>query len=709
MEAVEKESNCVTSYYINIIKNLFYTPRIFITPNYIRKTLKTMEVTIIENNINESDKDLINLIIGICHKYLNEYITANKYFEDLLYSKTFNSNNSFKGIIYTMLTLSNLKLNDIEKHNTYLNLSINFLEENNLNELLIYLYLNVSYNKLEIYNIDEFLYSNINNIFSLLLDYEGYYSSQAYLILGRIYYKFLNLNTIALSLLERSLIISRKNNQREIEMLIYYSQASTYLAMDKFNDGIILLKEILSKYSNKLSSVFKIKIYSKLLELLPLSKSNLSEAKKLLSLYKNELYKLDSLYTDPYLTRYNLIYVHYKLIEAGEKINNSLADELYCYLEAASIVYKSNYSDFTFMEFQYWIEISYGDLYRTQKDYNNALLHHKRALLFSENVRNKNNIRLYKSISADYESLKDFKTALKYYKVSIDTLEAINTDSIDNFYRKIFEDFESKSILHTVNNNFFTNLSHELKTPVNIIYSLIQLMSTLKNDNDNSIKECFVKYEKTLKQNCLRILKLINNLIDITKIDSGIGKLDLVLLDIVPFIEDLAFSIVPFANHKNINIIFDTNIEKLYLKVDPYAFERILLNLLSNAIKFNDINGNVFITIHCNDESVDIIVRDDGIGVPDIFIDNLFDRFYKVDTTLSRKYEGSGVGLSITKSLVELHSGTIRINEHYKNGTEFIVNMPIPNQKNIDIKNKYDYFIDDEKILREFSDIYELF
>ena len=709
MEAVEKESNCVTSYYIDIIKNLFYTPRIFITPNYIRKTLKTMEVTIIENNINESDKDLINLIIGICHKYLNEYITANKYFEDLLYSKTFNSNNSFKGIVYTMLTLSNLKLNDIEKHNTYLNLSINFLEENNLNELLIYLYLNVSYNKLEIYNIDEFLYSNINNIFSLLLDYEGSYSSQAYLILGRIYYKFLNLNTIALSLLERSLIISRKNNQREIEMLIYYSQASTYLAMDKFNDGIILLKEILSKYSNKLSSVFKIKIYSKLLELLPLSKSNLSEAKKLLSLYKNELYKLDSLYTDPYLTRYNLIYVHYKLIEAGEKINNSLADELYCYLEAASIVYKSNYSDFTFMEFQYWIEISYGDLYRAQKDYNNALLHHKRALLFSENVRNKNNIRLYKSISADYESLKDFKTALKYYKVSIDTLEAINTDSIDNFYRKIFEDFESKSILHTVNNNFFTNLSHELKTPVNIIYSLIQLMSTLKNDNDNSIKECFVKYEKTLKQNCLRILKLINNLIDITKIDSGIGKLDLVLLDIVPFIEDLAFSIVPFANHKNINIIFDTNIEKLYLKVDPYAFERILLNLLSNAIKFNDINGNVFITIHCNDESVDIIVRDDGIGVPDIFIDNLFDRFYKVDTTLSRKYEGSGVGLSITKSLVELHSGTIRINEDYKKGTEFIVNMPIPNQKNIDIKNKYDYFIDDEKILREFSDIYELF
>ncbi|TGY43596.1 sensor histidine kinase [Clostridium sartagoforme] len=709
MEVIEKENNYVTSYYIDIIKNIFYTPRIFITPNYIRKTLKTMEVTIKENNLNESDKDLINLIIGICHYYLNEYVATNKYLEDLLYSKTFYSTNSFKGIVYTMLTLSNLKLNDIEKHNTYLNLSINFLEENNLNELLIYLYLNVSYNKLEIYNIDEFLYSNINNIFSLLLDYEGPYSSQAYLILGRIYYKFLNLNTIALSLLERSLIIARKNNQREIEMLIYYSQASTYLAMDKFNDGIILLKEILSKYSNKLSSVFKTKIYSKLLELFYLSNPNLSEAKKLLISYKNELYKLDSLYTDLYLTRYNLIYVHYKLFEAGEKINNSLADELYCYLEAASIVYKSNYSDFTFMEFQYWIEISYGDLYRALKDYNNALLHHKRALLFSENVRNKNNIRLYKSISADYESLKDFKTALKYYKVSIDTLEAINANSIDNFYSKIFEDFESKSVLNTVNNNFFTNLSHELKTPVNIIYSLIQLMSTLKNDNDNSIKECFVKYEKTLKQNCLRILKLINNLIDITKIDSGIGKLDLVLLDIVHFIEDLVFSIVPFAKHKNINIIFDTNIEKLYLKVDPYAFERILLNLLSNAIKFNDINGNVFITIHCNDESVDIIVRDDGIGVPDIFIDNLFDRFYKVDTTLSRKYEGSGVGLSITKSLVELHSGTIRINEHYKNGTEFIVNMPIPNQKDIDIKNKYDYFIDDEKILREFSDIYELF
>lgn len=709
MEVIEKENNYVTSYYIDIIKNIFYTPRIFITPNYLRKTLKTMEVTIKENTLNESDKDLVNLIIGICHYYLNEYVAANKYFDDLLYSKTLYSTNSFKSIVYTMLTINNLKLNDIEKHNTYLNLSIKFLEENNYNELLIYLYLNVSYNKLEIYNIDEFLYSNINNIFSLLLDYEGPYSSQAYLLLGKIYYKFLNLNTIALSLLEKSLFFARKNNEKDIEMLVYYSQASTYLAMDKFNDGINLLKRILSKYSSNLSCVFKTKIYSKLLELFYLSKPNLSDAKTLLSLYKNELYKLDSLYTDLYLTRYNLIYVHYKLIEAGEKISKPLADELYCYLETASIVYKSNYSDFTFMEFQYWIEISYGDLYRALGDYNNALLHHKRALLFSENVRNKHNIRLYKSISADYESLKDFKTALKYYKVSIDTLEAINANSIDNFYSKIFEDFESKSVLNTVNNNFFTNLSHELKTPVNIIYSVIQLMSTLKNSNDNSIKECFVKYEKTLKQNCLRMLKLINNLIDITKIDSGIGKLDLVLLDIVPFIEDLAFSVVPFANHKNINVIFDTNIEKLYLKVDPYAFERILLNLLSNAIKFNNINGHVFITIHCNDESVDIIIRDDGIGVPDIFIDNLFDRFYKVDTTLSRKYEGSGVGLSITKSLVELHSGTVRINDNYKNGTEFIINMPIPNQNNIDIKNKYDYFIDDEKILREFSDIYELF
>ena len=709
MEVLEKETNYVTSYYIDIIKNIFYTPRIFITPNYIRKTLKNMKVNLNENNLSESDKDLVNLIIGICHYFLNEYIPANKYFDDLLYSKSFYSTNSFKGLVYIMLTINSLKLNNIEKHNTYLNLSINFLEENNYNELLIYLYLEVSYNKLQIYNIDEFLYSNINNIFSLLLDYEGPYSSQAYLLLGRIYYKFLNLNSIALSLFERSLIIARKNNQRDIEMLVYYSQASTYLAMDKFNDGINLLKIILSKYSDKLSSIFKIKIYSKLLELFYLSKSNLSEADNLLSLYKNELYKLDSLYTDLYLTRYNLIYVHYKLIEAGDKIDKSLADELYCYLEAASIVYKSNYSDFTFMEFQYWIEISFGDLYRSLKDYKNALLHHKRALLFSENFRNKNNIRLYKSISSDYESLKDFKTALKYYKVSIDTLEAINANSIDNFYSKIFENFESKSILNTVNNNFFTNLSHELKTPVNIIYSLIQLMGTLKSSNDNSIKKCFVKYENTLKQNCLRMLKLINNLIDITKIDSGTSELDLVLLDIVPFVEDLAFSIVPFANHKNINIIFDTNIEKLYLKVDPYAFERVLLNLLSNAVKFNNINGNIFVTINYNNGSVDIIVRDDGIGVPDIFIDNLFDRFYKVDTTLSRKYEGSGVGLSITKSLVELHGGTIRINDDYKNGTEFIVNMPIPNQKNINSKNKYDHFIDDEKILREFSDIYELF
>ena len=709
MEVIEKEKIYVTSYYIDIIQNIFYTPRIFISPDYIRKTLKTMKITVKKNEFNEEDRDLINLIIALCYFNLNEYKTSYEYFEELLYNNKDNTNPFLKGSLYVMLTLSSLKLNDMEKHNHYFNLSINYLNENNYNGLLLYIYLNVSFIKLETFNIDEFLYSNINNAYNILLDYEGKYTSQAYIMLGQIYYKFLGLNTISLNLFDKALSIARKDKDRDIEMLVYYNKASTCFAMDKLDEGINLLKGILNNYSNKISRTFKINIYSKLLELYYISNSRLNEAKYILQLYKEELYNLDKLYIDNYLARYNLINIHYKLIEADGKISNQLSDELFYYLETASIFYKNNFSDFTFMQYQYWIEKSYGDLYKALKDYTNALLHHKRALLFSENIRNKNNIELYKAISSDYEALKDFKTALKYYKISINTLEAINTYVRDDLYSKLFEDFESKTILNTVNNNFFSNLSHELKTPVNIIYSLIQLMGSLKNSNENCIKECFIKYEKTLKQNCLRMLKLINNLIDITKIDSGTSQLDLVFIDIVPFIEDLTLSIIPFANHKNIDITFDTNIEKLYLEVDPYALERILLNLLSNAVKFNNRDGSIFVIVNFKNDSVDISVRDNGICIPDIYVPNLFDRFYKVDSTLSRKNEGSGVGLSITKSLVELHGGTIRLNEEYKDGTEFIINMPIPPQIESNIINKYEYFIDDEKILREFSDIYELF
>ena len=145
------------------------------------------------------------------------------------------------------------------------------------------------------------------------------------------------------------------------------------------------------------------------------------------------------------------------------------------------------------------------------------------------------------------------------------------------------------------------------------------------------------------------------------------------------------------------------------MNLDTYALEKILLNLLSNAIKFTNPNGNILVKIDANKNFTKIIVRDDGIGIPSNLKNLIFDKFFKVDDTLSRKTEGSGIGLSITKGLVEMHGGFIIVNDEYTNGTEFIINLPtLPEKKTLE-NSDFKYFIDDEKIIRELSDIYELF
>ncbi|MEG1313508.1 MAG: HAMP domain-containing sensor histidine kinase, partial [Bacilli bacterium] len=369
----------------------------------------------------------------------------------------------------------------------------------------------------------------------------------------------------------------------------------------------------------------------------------------------------------------------------------------------------SNLSKFRFMDFCYWLEISYGNLFFKLKDYKNALFHHKKSLLYSEKFQDRRTINSFKLISEDYEALSNFKESLIYLKKFNNIIEKYDKIKNHDLFIRLFEDYENSKSYHSVKNNFFSNLSHELKTPVNIIYSYVQLMSSLKDKDSYYIEDCFFKYERSIKQNCLRMLKLINNLIDITKIDSGSVQLNTSPLDVVPFIENLTLSVIQYTKYKNLNIIFDTNIENLYMKLDPYALERILLNLLSNSIKFTRTNGNILVRLEKTNFDFKIIVRDDGIGIPDNLKDLVFNRFFKVDTTLSRNTEGSGIGLSITKGLVEMQGGYIYLNKDYTEGCEFIITFSNMLEVNDSIDVDFKHFIDDEKILRELSDIYELF
>ncbi|EYE88524.1 hypothetical protein Q428_07550 [Fervidicella metallireducens AeB] len=256
---------------------------------------------------------------------------------------------------------------------------------------------------------------------------------------------------------------------------------------------------------------------------------------------------------------------------------------------------------------------------------------------------------------------------------------------------------------------FFANISHELRTPLNVILAAIQMMKLNTNKNMLSSEDDKTnKYIKIMNQNCYRLIRLINNLIDITKIDAGYLKANMINCNIVKVIEDITLSVVDFAKHKGIDLIFDTEIEEEVIACDPDKIERIILNLISNAIKFTPKGGKIFVNINKKEEHVIVNVRDTGIGIPQDKIKTIFDRFIQVDKSLSRNHEGSGIGLALVKSFVQMHDGRVSVQSKYGQGSQFTIKIPIKlalYDSEINMA-EYNSQANIERTHIEFSDIY---
>ncbi|MTK12272.1 MAG: PAS domain S-box protein [Clostridiaceae bacterium] len=252
---------------------------------------------------------------------------------------------------------------------------------------------------------------------------------------------------------------------------------------------------------------------------------------------------------------------------------------------------------------------------------------------------------------------------------------------------------------------FFSNISHELKTPLNVIFAAVQVLN-LYNNTGEEFKDKQNKYLEVMRQNCYRLMRLINNLLDITRADSGFLKLNAQNYNIISVIEDITLSVASYIEDKGISLIFDTNVEEKIMAFDPYKIERIILNLLSNAIKFTNPEGEIYVNIIDMDSSVTISVRDTGVGIPEDKLQVIFERFGQVDKTLSRNREGSGIGLSLVKSFVEMHGGKIHAKSKLGVGSEFIIELPaIVLEENED--EGFTHETNTERINIEFSDIYK--
>lgn len=268
--------------------------------------------------------------------------------------------------------------------------------------------------------------------------------------------------------------------------------------------------------------------------------------------------------------------------------------------------------------------------------------------------------------------------SLRQYNTKDRELELVDKNrKLENIVRD-FKEKEEKLEYDKLKTEFFANISHEFKTPLNILMGAMQLLELYASNGtiiDPHLK--LEKYLKTMKQNSHRLLRLINNIIDLTKIDSSYFHVELHNYDIVEIVEGIIQSINLYAKIKSVNIIFEKKIKEQVMALDADKIERVLLNLLSNALKFTDENGSIEVEVGSRGSSVYISVKDDGIGIQEDKLDVIFQRFRQVDKSFTRNREGSGIGLSLVKALVEMHEGTIIVNSEYGKGSEFIVELPM--------------------------------
>ncbi|MBM7871592.1 PAS domain S-box-containing protein [Clostridium pascui] len=261
---------------------------------------------------------------------------------------------------------------------------------------------------------------------------------------------------------------------------------------------------------------------------------------------------------------------------------------------------------------------------------------------------------------------------------------------------------------NTLVTEFFTNMSHEFKTPVNVISVAIQTMNMyLENFNTDNIDK-FKSYLKIVKQNCFRMTRLINNLMDITKVDSGFIKIDKKNGNIVSVVEDITQSVAAYIKSKNIELIFDTNVEEKIMAFDHDKIERVILNLLSNAFKYTNSNGHIYVNLEDKGENVVIKVRDDGHGIPSNMLNVIFERLGQANRSLSRQCEGTGIGLYLVRSFIEIHGGKISVSSEEGKGSEFTIVLPANLISDEKYENKSFYETNVEMINIEFSDVYSV-
>ncbi|WP_291666176.1 sensor histidine kinase KdpD [Clostridium sp.] len=288
----------------------------------------------------------------------------------------------------------------------------------------------------------------------------------------------------------------------------------------------------------------------------------------------------------------------------------------------------------------------------------------------------------------------------------------LKKDNLNDFFSKKNNSLTNDELIMVITellnkssrqDNFLSNISHDLRGHLNVILSIMQCIDYGSvSITDKKVLE----YMKMVKRNSLKMLKLINNLIDTTKLENNYYVLNMKNIDVISIIESTINCIDKYAKQKNIQLTFDTNEEQCIMAVDPEVLDRIIMNLLSNAIKFSYSNSDIYIYINVLGDSISISIKDEGPGISKENQGKIFSRFYQISNDNNRESSGSGIGLDLVNYLVKSMGGEIILNSEENKGCEFIITFPITL-----VEEREDYCLrgDEGKIQMleiEFSDLY---
>lgn len=279
-----------------------------------------------------------------------------------------------------------------------------------------------------------------------------------------------------------------------------------------------------------------------------------------------------------------------------------------------------------------------------------------------------------KDINSIIRGVVNKKGKKKYIDIEIfdddenDVVIVIFTDVTEQIKMlKIKEKIKNKAFEEQMKRDFLSNISHDLKTPINVIYTAAQLMDVYC---DQGNKEGIDKYISICKNNYESLIKLTDSLINKSKNFSFYSDINLQVVNIVSVIRDNVMTLVEYAQSKGVSLTFDSSENLVYAEVDTDCMERIVQNIISNSLKYYRENGKIQVSISTNDEEVKITFKDNGIGMDEETLNNVFIRYSMGENSKLIKEKGTGIGLSVVKKMVNKQSGKINIYSKLNVGTK---------------------------------------